>query len=299
MAQPLIDLTEEHKEMLMKYIKFFKIKNDHSVKEVNLAIKDIRDDKFTPFSQPFYRITGDLYSRAEVEEMFNKVTSEVSKTLANELDASTRMAAVFVQMVMNEAQKAGITLQAEVSYMENQHAFQYSNLNSKSLEELKSFEEGYTKIAKKGETKSKAGVGLARLPTLQGGYSNDPRILMELDEVKEQNAALKEKIRKLEEKMIEIAKTKGDIEIQKQEEEKLAKAGAETAESLKDKLEEKEKEVVKLKKEVEERISQSTQVASMKKIIQQKNDQINDLKNRLKKHEKVDQHPHTKELFII
>ena len=51
--------------------------------------------------------------------MFKKVTSEVIKTLGNELDASTRMAAVFVQMIMNEAQKAGLSLQAEVSYMEN------------------------------------------------------------------------------------------------------------------------------------------------------------------------------------
>ena len=144
------------------------------------------------------------------------------------------------------------------------------------------------KLGKKGETKSKAGVGLARLPTLQGGYSNDPRILMDMEDIKDQNNALKEKIKKLEEKMVEIAKTKGYIELQKQEEEKLAKVGADTAETLKGRLEEKEKEAARLKKEAEERLSQSAQVNSMKKIIQQKNDQVNDLKARLKKYEKIE-----------
>ena len=46
------------------------------------------------------------------------------------------------------------------------------------------------------------------------------------------------------------------------------------------KLTEKEKEAQRLKKEAEDRISQSSQVTSMKKIIQQKNDQINELKER-------------------
>ena len=41
----MIDLTEDHKQMLMKYIKFFKAKNDYSAKEVTLAIKDIKDEK--------------------------------------------------------------------------------------------------------------------------------------------------------------------------------------------------------------------------------------------------------------
>ena len=66
---------------------------------------------------------------------------------------------------------------------------------------------------------------------------------------------------------------------------------------LQTQLEEKNKEMSKLKKEIEERISQSSQVASMKKIIQQKNEQITELKERynslthlrrLRKHEKVD-----------
>jgi len=43
----------------------------------------------------------------------------VGKTVESELDASTKMAAVFVQMLMNEAQKTGLNFQAEVSYMEN------------------------------------------------------------------------------------------------------------------------------------------------------------------------------------
>ena len=57
------------------------------------------------------------------------------------------------------------------------------------------------KLGKKGEPRAKTGMGLARLPTLQGGYSNDPRILMEMEELKERNNTLNEKIKKLEEKV--------------------------------------------------------------------------------------------------
>ena len=57
------------------------------------------------------------------------------------------------------------------------------------------------KLGKKVEQKSKTNMGLARLPTLQGGYNNDPRIVLELEELKEQNATLKERIKKLEEKV--------------------------------------------------------------------------------------------------
>ena len=140
------------------------------------------------------------------------------------------------------------------------------------------------KIGRKGEAKSKIGMGMARLPTLQGGYNNDPRILSELEDANQANQALKEKIMKLEAKMIEITKSKSDIESQREEE---GKAGAESIGTLGTKLTQKEEEISKLKKEIEERISQSAQVVSMKKIIQQKNEQINGLKERLQKYEKV------------
>lgn len=144
------------------------------------------------------------------------------------------------------------------------------------------------KLGKKGEAKPKAGAGIARLPTLSGGFNNDPKIIMEMDELKEQNKSLQEKIKKLEEKMLEIAKSKGQIEFEKNEEEKKNKEGADTVSSLHEKLENKDKEIVKLKAEIEEKISQCSQVATMKKIIQQKNEQVNDLKGKLKKYEKVE-----------
>lgn len=140
------------------------------------------------------------------------------------------------------------------------------------------------RTGRKGETKSKAGMGMARLPTLQGGYNNDPRVLAELEELKQENEALRDKVKKLEGKMVEIARSKGDVESLREEEEK---AGAESMGSLRGKLAQKEEEVGKLKAAIEEKISQSAQVAAMKKIIQQKNEQINGLKERLQKYEKV------------
>ncbi|MDR3582673.1 MAG: hypothetical protein P4L67_05350 [Candidatus Pacebacteria bacterium] len=77
--------------------------------------------------------------------------------------------------------------------------------------------------------------------------------------------------------MVEISRSKGDLEHLKLEEEKTKH---DTVEGLKEQLTEKEKEALRLKKEAEERLSQSSQVASMKKIIQQKNEQVNSLKER-------------------
>ena len=69
------------------------------------------------------------------------------------------------------------------------------------MEELKSFEESYMKTGKKAEPKGRGSVAIARLPTLQAGYNNDPRVLMALDELKEANNVLREKVKKLEEKV--------------------------------------------------------------------------------------------------
>ncbi len=70
------------------------------------------------------------------------------------------------------------------------------------MEELKNFEESYMKTGKKAEPKPRGSVAIARLPTLQAGYNNDPRVLLELEELKETNNVLREKIKKLEEKVI-------------------------------------------------------------------------------------------------
>ena len=58
------------------------------------------------------------------------------------------------------------------------------------------------KTGKKAEPKGRGSVAVARLPTLQAGYNNDPRIMIELEELKEANNLLKEKIKKLEEKIL-------------------------------------------------------------------------------------------------
>jgi hypothetical protein len=79
-------------------------------------------------------------------------------------------------------------------------------LHSKSLGDIKAFEENNIKLGKKTELKgkgAKGAIGITRLPTLQGGYSNDPRIINELNIVKEENEKLKENIKYLQTKVLD------------------------------------------------------------------------------------------------
>ena len=81
---------------------------------------------------------------------------------------------------------------------------------SKSLEEIKNFEKMALEVGKKPGLRKKATIGMAKLPALGGGgYNNDPLIMTELAQNKEQNQKLKVNIKKFQDtiKQLHLSET--------------------------------------------------------------------------------------------
>lgn len=72
----------------------------------------------------------DLFTKMEFDDIIAKLKDEMEDVVKAELATFYRMSGVMIQMLMFEAEKQQITLEAEVSYMENY----------KALEELKDYE---------------------------------------------------------------------------------------------------------------------------------------------------------------
>ena len=194
------------------------------------------------------------------------------------------MSGVFVQMLLYDAEKQNTNLKAEVAYMENYKALE----SIKTFEEIKAPEEGLQK---------KKTAGMARLPTLGSStYNNDPAVMRQLEELKEDNVRLNERANTL---ALELSKTKKNTE-QVTEEAGSEKRKAEELErmleqnttmtkeerdQLMGRLSGQSEEIEKLKDDLTKKINQLPQVNQMKKMLQSKNDKIQELTKKLAKYE--------------
>jgi hypothetical protein len=123
------------------------LKKAECSKQVELAFADAQAD-----------CTGGavVFTRDDLEKAFGRGQAEAGEAVRQELETFYRMAGVFVQMLLFEAEQQGVTLRADVNYMENY----------KALEELKDFERLNLSASSLGSgeggiapLKKKAGVG--------------------------------------------------------------------------------------------------------------------------------------------
>lgn len=146
---------------------------------------------------------------------------------------------------------------------------------------------------------SRAPTGGARLPTLQSGFNNDPSLVQELREKKEELATLRDRLTRLQSQLTAVMSEKEELSeraahlahSQSQlmvEEESQAKVMTEELYQTKLALETKEGLLAQLKAEQEKRLNESKQFQSLKKLIQTKNEQIKELRGRLEKYEPLE-----------
>ena len=75
-------------------------------------------------------LENDILTRQEVETIFSRMEEDMNRTVKDELERITKMAGVFVQTLMSNAEGQGAKLEADVNFIENY----------KALEEIKQFE---------------------------------------------------------------------------------------------------------------------------------------------------------------
>ena len=161
--------TQDHSNLLKRYLNFFHIKKEKAYKEVNLELNDIKDES----------LENHVFTKKDVEGIFNKIEDVVLSTYKNELDRFYKMSGVFVQMLLHDAEKQDANLSAEVSFMENY----------KALEEIKQFEEEKSDPLSLPSMVNKMSKMASKLPTL---LDKDENKLLASE-----NEALKKKVEDL------------------------------------------------------------------------------------------------------
>lgn len=267
--------SQDHSNLLKRYLNFFHLKKESAFKEVKLALKDLEEDS----------LDNQVFTRKDVEGIFKKIEDEVITTYRNELDRFYKMSGVFVQMLLHDAEKQDANLSAEVSFMENY----------KALEEIKQFEEEKEDAFSLPSMVNKMSKMASKLPTLLDKDEN--KILASENEMlKKKVEDLQSKIVFQEQKLIQSLKEKSTLstslkdtaesssKLKSDLEGKVTMSASEKA-SLEDRLEKQAAEISDYKKQLNTKISKLKQVEAMKKMITDKNDEIKELREKLAKYE--------------
>jgi hypothetical protein len=86
MQKEIANFTPEHKDLLHRYLSFFKLKMAEGSQQAKLAVCDVRDEN---------KKHG-VFSRQQVDEIFDKLEEEVHETIQGEMENFYRMSGVFI-----------------------------------------------------------------------------------------------------------------------------------------------------------------------------------------------------------
>lgn len=165
-------LNSEHQGELQKYLQFFKLKRGEAVSEANVAIQQCKDSN----------LRDEIYSKEDVEQAVDALGEEMKNTLESELQNIVRMSGVYISSLMSQGEKSGLEMKGDVSFLEDH----------KALEEMKRIETGQKAAPLQPLDKPVKTQG-ARLPTLQAGFNNDPAIVSELNDTKQEVKKIQER----------------------------------------------------------------------------------------------------------
>eukprot|EP00347_Sterkiella_histriomuscorum_P009298 403341739 len=276
MSKQLINFQPDHQELLKKYLGFFNLKKESCNKQIQLAIDDVEEDC----------LKSAIFTKSDMESTFERLRQEMQQTVRQELEMFYRMSGVFIQMMMHDAEQQNSTLRADVNYMENY----------KALEDIKDFEN--LELNKVFSLQKKSTI-TSKLPTLGSAMYQDPNMQSELQNLRTENDNLKKMIQVLQSKLTQSLSQKSEVNSQidgsKLQSDQIVidlQARLHQIESeklqVKEQAENMRQELFNVKDELKKKVNQLTQVTNMKKMIQDKNTKIKQLRERLGKYEGVD-----------
>lgn len=176
-------LTAEHQQQVKHFLDFFSTKRKETLQDIETTSRQFLAQN----------INDEMFSQQEVSDLFNTITTEVRVIVDGELSNLFYMAGVYVKILMNQAQNAGVALCADVSFIENQRA----------IEEMRNLEAN-TGIVRK-DTHG------GRLPTLQASLNNDPQLYKKLASLKETTADIQGQIENYKEIVEELTGEKNRL----------------------------------------------------------------------------------------
>ena len=196
-----------------------------------------------------------------MEQVLDDMEGEMRQTFRDELEVFYRMSGVFIQMLMYDAEKSSSVIKADVNFMENY----------KALQDMKAFED---LVMNQDFTLTKKATIKAQLPA----PVKIERVVVQDESVVQDNKALQRQVTELQDRLSQIDTTNP------------AAAAASTAppqassESNAD-TEVLKQELAETKAQLDMKVNQTPAVQNMKKMLQEKNATIAELREKLAAYE--------------
>lgn len=245
-----MEITDNHKAELNKYLEFFTRKRKEVLQELDLIADDFTEDNIAE---------GDLYNGEDVSGFIQKLCKEVHNHTDNEIRNMVRLTGVYLQMAFSIAEKTGTDININLNHIED----------CKMAEQVGALESGSFK--RQGTNN----VG-AKLPPVSVGADLQSKI----DSLNDQLQRAQKENLTLERTVIEtkkqLAEANGEEEV----------APEPTISAVKAKF--LEERISSLEEQLEAKVQGSKQVQNLKKMLQSKNDKLKSLKERLLKYEPLE-----------
>ncbi len=234
-----------------------------------------------------------MFSRDDVDDMFSKIEGYIKQSMDKEIGYYLNMNAVFVQLLLHDAEKQTITLQVETAQIENMSNIENMNDFISSLSNL-NLPDSQNKSIGKLSSISNISELIENYETLKHDYdilNEKVNILNNKNEMlsNENNNLNKniqennDTINQLRNQIRELV-SGGKSNDNNSNFDNLKKLENEYAE-MKKKLDKQMEEYQKLVQNYDKKVSESTQFKTLKKLLQDKNTLIVQLKTKVAKYE--------------
>ena len=242
-----------------------------------------------------------MYSKDETEELFEKVKEHIKSAMEQEIGYYLNMNAIMVELLLHDAENKKINLQCEVSQVENMENMKEMNQFINSLNQL-NVDISNSKMKSLGKFGSISSIeGLIKENEIMKNNTDILNHQLEVLNNKNQmltseNQNLTNQIRENNQDILSLRKQIQDLtqkisenknQDSKETLEALKKLETESQEAKK-KLDEQVQQYQKLLQSFDKKISESKQFQTLKKILQEKNTLIVQLKTKVAKYENKD-----------
>ena len=235
-----------------------------------------------------------MFSRDDVDDMFTKIQGYVKQSMDKEIGYYLNMNAVFVKLLLHDAEKQIVTLKVETAQIENMSNIEQMNDFISSLSNLTLQDSNNNNtLGKLGSVKNTTNL-IENYETLKHDYdilNEKVQILTNKNEmlsnennnlnknIQENNTTIHQLRNQIRELADGVKNNNANANV-----ENLKKLENEYAE-MKKKLDEQVAQYQKLVENYDKKVSESTQFKTLKKILQEKNTLIVQLKTKVAQYE--------------
>ncbi|CAI9724244.1 Hypothetical predicted protein [Octopus vulgaris] len=267
----VLGLNEHHQAQVVAYMRFVRFHRSQQLRAINSCFNDVKCS----------RLTEDTYTNYEVEELLDGLLQVIRGDMESELINMAHTNILLLRQMFQQSENWHLKLKADISELENVEL----------LEKIKLFEEQEFSSKKKDSP-----VRVKLMPMNESGGSD--LLQMRITELEEENARLKQKLSRLEGQKPDddgiiqdlekqMTDLKSELQMNKDTQPKLLAVESDLSDTKQELL--KVNEMLELaEKEMEKKVSQTAPFKNLKSMLQKKNEQIKELRQRLSKYEETE-----------